>query len=108
MDKGFIENHAISLLSDSEVHCQIYANEGRLLDFTRGVAAERGHLLRWRSSLKEQPEDGDVVLIQLVMYHYEVCIYNSSNKTFKGHIGTYHQRDNIYWRPIPFSFAIDE
>ena len=41
---------AIKLLSDSEEDCQIYANESRLKDFTRGVELAQQELLRWRRS----------------------------------------------------------
>lgn len=56
---------AIKLLSASEDDCQIYANESRLKDFTRGVELARQELLRWRSPHSEPPPHWKPVLIKL-------------------------------------------
>ena len=56
---------AIELLSESEDDCQIYANESRLKDFTRGVELARQDLLRWRSPHSEEPPHSRNVLVKL-------------------------------------------
>ena len=56
---------SIELLSESEDDCQIYANESRLKDFTRGVELARQELLRWRSPHSEPPPHWKPVLIKL-------------------------------------------
>ena len=92
---------AIELLSDSKEDCQIYANESRLKDFTRGVELARQELLRWRSPEDELPNNKDLVLIKpktLVGTVVDVATYLNGRFWTDGHC---HDKSNIrFWRPI--------
>jgi hypothetical protein len=100
MMSEILKSHAISLLSDNEEDCKIYANESRLLDFIRGVHAERHELLRWRNSLTETPEDGQIVLIKLAENNYDVCMYDIFFRIFITKDGRYRACNAYDWRPI--------
>lgn len=95
-----IKNHAISLLSDSKEDCKIYANESRLIDFAMGVKAERQELLRWRNSLKEIPEDKQIVLVKLAGDCFDVCMYDRHLWVFIGIEDRYKPSNAYDWRPI--------
>ena len=92
---------SIELLSESEDDCQIYANESRLKDFTRGVELARQELLRWRSPEDELPNNKDLVLIKpktLVGFVVDVATYLNGRFWTNEHC---HKIDNIKgWRPI--------
>ena len=96
-----VKDIAIKLLTDSEDDCQIYANESRLIDFTRGVELARQELLRWRSTQEELPNNNDTVLIKpnvLVGIVVDVALYHKGYFITSTHN---HTIDNIgYWRPI--------
>lgn len=92
---------AIKLLSASEDDCQIYVNESRLKDFTRGVELARQDLLRWRSPLEELPNNKDIVLIKpktLVGIVFDVATYLNGKFWTNQHC---HDISHIgLWRPI--------
>ena len=92
---------AIKLLSDSEEDSQIYANESRLQDFTRGVELARQDLLRWRSPKDELPNNKDLVLIKpktLVGFVVDVATYLNGRFWTNEHC---YDKSNIrFWRPI--------
>ena len=95
---------SIELLSESEDDCQIYANESRLKDFTRGVELARQELLRWRSLLEELPNNGKMVLIKPIRPHALIGTPIKMATYLNGRFWTdneYYTEDRILgWRPI--------
>ena len=92
---------AIKLLSDSKEDCQIYANESRLKDFTRGVESARQELLRWRSPHSETPPHWELVLVKLqIPNQVYIGRYNASVKMFVISELVVTLGNVLGWRPI--------